>query len=1176
MKWFSRAVLALGFALLSLSPAWSITVDEALQGLQAPTAAVRLQTLKRLQGSNLTGFTLVDAVGKLVQDSDLKVRLQAVTLLAAQYADAGMAREYFRQALDDKDIAVVRVAITALGKDDFPDMQTGERLCKIAGDPHSPLRGAATVALVKMWQEWCMTIPDPQPDPQRVPKLIRTALQDPDVAVRRAVVHAVTDIAMFNDNPAKVLGLLGPSVKDADPEVRMTALDGVRYSTDPHAVDLLVTGVRDTDEKVVEKAWNCLSEYRMIRSGNTFYPAFVQALRPLLTDPAASLRINAVALLDENTDPAIAPLILPLITDTIPEIRAEVAKGLGPLGDLHAVTPLIKALRDPDADVRANAALSLGQLKDLKALAPLLDAAKDEEWTVRQHVATALGELGDAKAVDALLILAKDSSSDARGAALAALGHFLSDPRAVGPVIAGLHDARPEIRTTAIEALAGTTVPYAVDALLATTQDKNVEVRAYATKALCMAKNDPRVGERMLAMLQTEKDEGVIESVAFTLALIRDPRAAKAMMLAFGRYAPKQGRATSMTINLPGKQPAAMPNTSGVVSHELASAVNNYGEVMVQTVLAGLADADPTTRGAALSCLLVCPDARAVPLLLPLLKDPDETIRCQAVMNLGLLQDARSIDGLIAAVKDPSPNVQQEAIYALTQIGDLRALSTVLAQHDLGNEVQRAVAMQLATIADPGVIEVLAHRLEAGDDRYEFRKVLLDKLLQLDSPAAIDTLVAYLKRETKNGSSCPFQLTPTSAPALLDRLLTLTHDTSPAIRVSALCALAPVTADPRVNEALTNATNDPDTNVKTSAQSLLKERSQDKVAEKLQQLHNTSGMPRWSVLHDLRVLLVGENPQPSLLSTTNEEWMLYPQHMLSVTPAKLLIDPKPLIDPLLALCKDKDANTRQTAIELLALTGDPRVADIAFTLLDDPEENVTNTAMRILAQRHDPRLFDRLVPLLEKPQGDMNGEEVCPAARMLGILKDPRAVEPLLAHMRQVEKKNAEWGRGLMHAHSSPDAIRALGAIGDVRAVEPLIALVDDDRPMPFADVLAAVIALGALHDARATMPLLRQLDRFYLAEAEVHMATEHYQVFPQRQLVITALGKIGDRQAVEPLMAMLGRGTMQERAAAAWALGQLGDPRAVASLTAELPNFTGTARAAARDALAKLGKVAP
>ncbi len=110
------------------------------------------------------------------------------------------------------------------------------------------------------------------------------------------------------------------------------------------------------------------------------------------------------------------------------------------------------------------------------------------------------------------------------------------------------------------------------------------------------------------------------------------------------------------------------------------------------------------------------------------------------------------------------------------------------------------------------------------------------------------------------------------------------------------------------------------------------------------------------------------------------------------------------------------------------------------------------------------------------------------------------------------------------------EAAKLLGASKDHGALEPLLAALRD----PTRDVRwAAIEALGDLGDRRAVEPLVQ-----YLRRAETYRWG--------KRLVANALGAIGDPKAAEPLLSLLADSDPFVRRAAAIALLRIGDPRAL------------------------------
>ena len=169
---------------------------------------------------------------------------------------------------------------------------------------------------------------------------------------------------------------------------------------------------------------------------------------------------------------------------------------------------------------------------------------------------------------------------------------------------------------------------------------------------------------------------------------------------------------------------------------------------------------------------------------------------------------------------------------------------------------------------------------------------------------------------------------------------------------------------------------------------------------------------------------------------------------------------------------------------------------------------------------------------------------------------DVWAVEPLT---------NALKGKKIKYVRR--DAARILGKIG---AVEPLInALKNDDSVVRNF----AASALGRIGDARAVEPLIEALR----AWSEKLFLSGYRRPFinTERVTAARALGEIGDARAVQPLINDLENGFWAKtRQTAAFALGKIGNARAVEPLIKALKDNDDDVRFKAADALGNIGDV--
>jgi HEAT repeat protein len=170
------------------------------------------------------------------------------------------------------------------------------------------------------------------------------------------------------------------------------------------------------------------------------------------------------------------------------------------------------------------------------------------------------------------------------------------------------------------------------------------------------------------------------------------------------------------------------------------------------------------------------------------------------------------------------------------------------------------------------------------------------------------------------------------------------------------------------------------------------------------------------------------------------------------------------------------------------------------------------------------------------------------AVRKLGRLKDAGAVEPLITALGDPDA----WVR--------EESARTLGVFGDERALKPLItALADASVPLR----VAAAEGLGVLGHPDGVDPLVAALRGGEAVQKPVidalvrigepaaaavvkALGSDDPEVPPAAAI---ALGRIGGKLALEPLLQLLEKGDRRARCAAAEGLGALGDRKAVPPL---------------------------
>ena len=306
-------------------------------------------------------------------------------------------------------------------------------------------------------------------------------------------------------------------------------------------------------------------------------------LRLKSKDPQA--RRKAVEELTTSGDPQAVELLIESLNDEDAQVRRAAAQALGNTQDERPVDSLIATLRDPNERVREAAASALGQLGDPRATSPLLWALEDPSTSVRTCAAAGLRNLGwkpatreeealfdiaigntraaaraGEAAVASLVAELKHDTSFQRRAAAEALEE-IDDPRRVQPLVLAARDPDPNVRVSAIYALAKETGEQVKTMLLNSLRDANPQVRLAATEVLAKQEDvtcipcffelladhhfevrltavqflskirGPHLAEALVPLLQ-DPDNSVRRATAQALGGIGDPSTIEALVLA--------------------------------------------------------------------------------------------------------------------------------------------------------------------------------------------------------------------------------------------------------------------------------------------------------------------------------------------------------------------------------------------------------------------------------------------------------------------------------------------------------------------------------------------------------------------------------------------------------------------------------------------------------------------
>ena len=221
--------------------------------------------------------------------------------------------------------------------------------------------------------------------------LLNALAHHPIALVRRGCGRSIAKIR----DPEAVPGLIQSLIQDPDPRVKSavsSALVAIGSASVPALLELIATGIGTAETG--HAAW------ALAHMDAESLPIFYKAI----DSPTGSVRSAVVAATSaiikahinhplETLDPAIA-LILISLTDLDPIVRTEAATAIGSIPLKIELEKLLATLADPIEDVRRAGAIALGKLGNKNAIVLLKQSAQfDESNSVRILAALAIGLL---------------------------------------------------------------------------------------------------------------------------------------------------------------------------------------------------------------------------------------------------------------------------------------------------------------------------------------------------------------------------------------------------------------------------------------------------------------------------------------------------------------------------------------------------------------------------------------------------------------------------------------------------------------------------------------------------------------------------------------------------------------------------------------------------------------
>lgn len=317
-------------------------------------------------------------------------------------------------------------------------------------------------------------------------------------------IRAAAASALGAFSPSTVLPQLTPLLKDKDPKILQGTAWALRLLKTETAVRPLILLLKDKHPEVREAAATSLREFK----AETAIPHLVL----LLKDKDNHVRMSAEATLVQFDPAIIAPQLLPLLADTDAAVRQVAVMALGDIKAKTAIPNLLPLLEDKDSRVRAAAIVALRELEAVEAI-PGLEAMVDEKSALGRLSADALGAIPSCQSISQLLPLLKNADPQIRVTAVRALARL--EPEEVSShLLALLKDDSQFVREAAIKLLGLLKVDAAIPQLLLFLNDNSPRIRSEVVETLKAS-----VNESQLPLIRPYLDvaDSFVHSAAFEI-----------------------------------------------------------------------------------------------------------------------------------------------------------------------------------------------------------------------------------------------------------------------------------------------------------------------------------------------------------------------------------------------------------------------------------------------------------------------------------------------------------------------------------------------------------------------------------------------------------------------------------------------------------------------------------
>ena len=610
----------------------------------------------------------------------------------------------------------------------------------------------------------------------RVLPALRQALSDPSATVRfeatggllsvrlakiqQAIQQGRTPAAALDElaKPpwAETFALMQKMADDPVPRVQAGAAGVLRGDPHPDADAVMMRLLQSPNFEVRQ-----LAAFRFPRWARTS-AKMMEFHKLCLKEPDDMVRAIAVVSLRQLATPEAKALVEAAGDDPAFRVRhaSYQSRGLDPnkvsdeallpaeakVAGAAAVPVLVKLLSDPKASVRGAAALRLSQNTDPAAEQAMLQAVVSHpDEFVRRAVVPCLQRNPPSPAAMAIARdLIRSPDPELRATALYALARAPA-PEAVALITPLLSDPTPTVRLTAASLLCAIPAPAADDAAISLLSHVDWQIRAHAVERFTRTPS-PRAIDGLgqaLAMPEQELRLGAIRA----LALLPDP-------------------------------------------------------AIIPVVVRSMEDPDDQVRRIALETIIARSEPACTDLMLKALaSSPRVDVRLHALLRFTRLPSPLALEPLGVAAKDEEDTLRVHALQALSKIDGARASALIAeALGDAIPEVRLAAATVLGARKDDTSEGAMLTALQSHSD-VEVRRLAATRFQQIPTPKAVPALAVTLKDVDDPLRLLAVQALQHTPVEGIDLLIAALNDPSEPVRQTALGVLAGQ-PDPRAKTAV--------------------------------------------------------------------------------------------------------------------------------------------------------------------------------------------------------------------------------------------------------------------------------------------------------------------------------------------------------------------------------------